>query len=159
MNRRGFFGVAIYHPKWSCNVGTLLRSAHNFGASFLVTIGRRYRPQPSDTTNATAHLPLFEYRSMDELVLPKGTRIVGVELAEGARPLPDYCHPDRCLYLLGAEDYGLPPAILKRCHDVIMIPGLPHCLNVATVGSIVLYDRSVKGVYANGQPAGAAKKS
>lgn len=155
---RGHFGVGIYHPKWQCNVGTLLRSAHNFGAAYLCTIGRRYKPQSSDTTNATAHLPLFEYDSVDELLLPKGTRLVGVELAPNARPLTTFCHPERCLYLLGAEDHGLPPKILARCHDVVIIPGLRQCLNVASAGSIVLYDRMLKGVYRN-RPNGPISES
>lgn len=41
--KRGYFGIGIYHTKNVLNVGTLWRSAHNFGASFIFTVGMRYR--------------------------------------------------------------------------------------------------------------------
>ena len=42
----------------------------------------------------------------------------------------------------GAEDHGLPDSILEG-HPVVEIP-CDWCLNVATAGSLVLYDRLVK---------------
>lgn len=141
--KRGYFGIGIYHTKTEHNIGTLLRSAHCFGASFVFTVGRRYRRQASDTTNASAHMPLYHFDDMDSLQnnLPIGCQLVGVELTDSAKPLNAFDHPQSCAYLLGAEDHGLPPAVLERCHDVLVIPGLSFCLNVSVAGSIVLYDR------------------
>ncbi len=68
---------------------------------------------------------------------------MGVEIAECAKPLPDFHHPERCIYLLGAEDNGLSAEALRRCHHVVQIPS-QRCLNVASAGSIVLYDRIAK---------------
>lgn len=39
MTKRGFFGVGVWYSKFECNVGTLLRSAHAFGADFVFTAG------------------------------------------------------------------------------------------------------------------------
>src|SRR5258706_12916607 len=60
-DQRGYFGVALWHPKHSVNLGTLLRSAHIFGAAFVCTIGERYRNQASDTIKTPRHTPLFHF--------------------------------------------------------------------------------------------------
>lgn len=144
---RGYFGIGIYHPKTAENVGTLWRSAHAFGAGFIFTIGRRYRRQASDTTNAMLHIPLFEYASLDEFETykPLGCQTVCVELAEAADDLRSINHPPRAAYLLGAEDYGLPEGYM-RDKQVLYVPGARWCLNVAVAGSIVLYDRVAKAM-------------
>jgi tRNA C32,U32 (ribose-2'-O)-methylase TrmJ len=41
------------------------------------------------------------------------------------------------------EDHGLKPDALEMCDDVVQLPGT-RCLNVATAGSLVLYDRWMK---------------
>lgn len=145
MKARGYFGIGIYHTKTAENVGTLWRTAHILGASYIFTIGRRYKKQSSDTTKATRHVPLFEYDTFDQFRanLPRECRIVAVELTEEATPLPSFKHPSQCVYLLGAEDHGLPAAVLERCHAAVVIPG-ERCLNVSVAGSIVLYDRVAK---------------
>lgn len=145
MTGRGFYGIGIVGSKTAVNVGTLWRSAGILGAAFMFTAGKRYPQQASDTIKAWKHTPMFEYPSSDTLLdnLPKGCIPVAVELADNARELARYVHPERACYLLGAEDVGLSPSLLKRCRDVIRIPG-DRSLNVAVAGSIVLYDRLSK---------------
>ena len=46
----------------------------------------------------------------------------------------------RAAYILGPEIGSLSPEILQRCRHVVKIPS-SFCLNVATTGAIVLYDR------------------
>lgn len=141
---RGYFGVAVYKPKTAANVGSLWRTAGIYGAAFLATVGHRYTKQPSDTPNTPLHTPLHHYADLDDLLahLPHGCPLVGVELADGAIPLPSFTHPPRGLYLLGAEDNGLPPSVLQRCHWVVTVPyEEPYSLNVAVAGSIVIADR------------------
>jgi tRNA G18 (ribose-2'-O)-methylase SpoU len=143
----GYFGVAAYHPKHEVNIGTLWRSAHSYGASMLATIGRRYTHQSGDTTKAPRSLPLHHYSDIDDLIahLPYGCPLVGVELDDRAESLTGFVHPHRALYLLGAEDHGLPPAVLDRCHHILQIPSpAPWSLNVAVAGSLVLHDRYLK---------------
>lgn len=145
---RGYFAVGVYHPMHEVNVGTLWRSAAAFGAAFVFTVGKRYRPhQASDTAKAPLHTPLFHFASIDDLHahLPHGCPLVGVEQTLTATALHIFPHPERAAYLLGAEDSGLPAAVLERCHYVTEIRGASPCLNVAVAGSIVLYDRSQRG--------------
>lgn len=146
MNERGYFGVGIYHPKFDCNTGTLWRTAHSFGASFAFTIGPRYRRQASDTTDFRGSTPFFEFTDFESSLrlLPYSCLLVGIELDPRARKLEAFAHPERALYLLGAEDHGLPEAVREKCHLLVECPG-KLCLNVAVAGSLVLYDRLVKG--------------
>lgn len=145
---RGYVGVGVFEPKTSVNVGTLWRSAHAFGADFLFTIGARYSHQPSDTTKAARHVPLWAFDEFRDFLnaMPIESTLVAVELADESIPLTRFEHPERAIYLLGAEDYGLPLNVLDNCPLAVNVPGAARCLNVATAGSIVLYDRFRRGV-------------
>ena len=144
---RGYFGIGIFNTKSALNVGGLWRSAHNFEADWIFTIGKRYRTQASDTTKATKHVPLYEFEDFEDFRrhTPRDCFDVGVELDARSVPLPGFTHPERAVYLLGAEDSGLPKRVLQHCHRIVQIPGSTRCLNVATAGSIVLYDRVARG--------------
>jgi tRNA G18 (ribose-2'-O)-methylase SpoU len=140
----GFFAVGIWHPKYGVNVAGLMRSAHCFGAAYVFTVGRRYRRTSADTMNVQGLVPCFHYLTLDDLQLPSGCPLVGVELADDAEALPNFTHPRSAVYLLGAEEHGLPRRILEQCHQVVQIPGLRCCLNVSVAGATVLYDRMLK---------------
>lgn len=144
---RGFFGIVVYRPKSECNIGTLWRSAFLQDAAFVGTIGHRYIKQGSDTPNMVKHVPLNRYTDLDDLIahLPYDCPIVAVELDECAKLLPEFSHPERAVYLLGAEDSGLPRSVLDRCHYTVQIPTVRDwSMNVAVAGSIVMYDRMSK---------------
>lgn len=140
----GYFGVAAYHPRTEANVGTLWRSAKTYRAAMVATVGRRYVHQSSDTCRTPSSVPLHHYNDLGDLIdhLPHGCQLVGVELDDRAVPLGGFRHPDRALYLLGAEDHGLPDKVLSRCHHVIHIPTPePWSLNVSVAGSLVMDHR------------------
>lgn len=142
---RGYFGIGIFHNKSKRNIGTLWRSAQLFDASFVFTIQMRYKWQPSDTQKTWRTVPFFHYEQMDDFTqhIPRDCDLIGVELTDEATDIVEFKHPRRCIYLLGAEDTGLPPEILAMCKKVIKLPG-KHSMNVSTAGSIVLYDRYIK---------------
>jgi len=144
---RGYCGIGIYHPKHEVNIGTLWRSAMIYEADFLFTIGRRYKHQSSDTIGATRHVPLWHFASYDQFRdnMPLAS-LICVEITDDSHGLGHYAHPQRAIYMLGAEDNGIPGRILSKCEAVVTIPSpRPLCLNVATAGTIVLYDRYTKG--------------
>jgi tRNA G18 (ribose-2'-O)-methylase SpoU len=142
---RGYFGVGIESGKTPVNFGTLVRSAHCFGAQFVFTIGRRYQRQPTDTLASARHLPCWSFGSIHDLVqaLPDGCQLIGVELLPSAEPLSTFKHPERAAYILGAEDDGLSEDALRRCAKVVRLPGA-FPINVAACGTVVLYDRISK---------------
>ncbi|WP_068545648.1 RNA methyltransferase [Thalassotalea crassostreae] len=141
----GFFGIGIYNNKEQVNIGTLWRSAYIMGASFIFTVGDRYKKQTQDVVNAWQKIPLYNYHDIDDLIahLPYDTRLVGVELDKKSVMIGEYQHPHRCVYLLGNEQSGLPRETIDKCHNLIQLPG-DYSLNVAVAGSIVLYDRLAK---------------
>lgn len=139
-----FFGIGIQNGKTPENLGVLWRTAQNMGASFIFTIGNRYAKQACDTHNAVKSIPYYHYSTFKDFHknLPKGTRIVGVELTENAVDLSTFNHPRRCVYLLGAEDHGLSNKAIEASHFLVKFKSTLS-LNVAVAGSIVLYDRSI----------------
>jgi len=141
---RGWFAVGVWHPKTAENIGTLVRSAHAFGASFVFTVGRRYKRQAS-AVKLDRHIPVLHFATLDDLrtAMPKGARIVGVELDDRSVPLREFTHPPAAAYLLGAEDHGISSHI-RPGMQLVQIEGGSSCLNVATAGSIVMYDRVVR---------------
>lgn len=139
---RGFFEIGVWHPKTEVNVGTLWRSAWQMGAAGIFTVGQRYRSQASDTAKAWRHLPLRTYQDVDALwdALPHDAPVVALEM--GGTPLRRFAHPERAIYLLGAEDHGLPRSVIDRCHRHISVEAVRWpSFNVAVAGSIVMWDR------------------
>ena len=139
---RGYFGVGLEQSSKPMNAGNLFRTAHAFGASFLFTVNAEYSVNnaKSDTSVAPRNVPWYDYSSAEDLKLPGGCALVGVEFLEDAVELPVFRHPPNAAYILGPEMGNLSPEILERCQHVVKIP-TSFCLNVATTGAIILYDR------------------
>ena len=139
-----YFGIGIQNGKTPENLGVLWRSAQNLGASFIFTIGNRYAKQACDTHDSVKSIPYFHYDNFDEFFnhLPKGARIVGVELTDEAVDLETFHHPRRCVYLLGAEDHGLTKTAMEKSHFLVKFNS-QLSLNVSVAGSIVMYDRGI----------------
>lgn len=143
--QRGFFAIGIENGKTEINVGTLWRSASLLDSAYIYTIGKRYKKQCSDTMKSWRHIPLFHYETFVEFynAIPYDARLVGIELDERALMLPKFHHPERCVYLLGAEDHGLSKDALSKCHSIVQLPG-KFSMNVSVAGSIIMYDRWAK---------------
>lgn len=89
----------------------------------------------------------------------------------GGTPLESFEHPERAIYILGAEDHGLPGAVVKVTHLILLfyfsiiltkpvsshmkacafhvaLPSVREAsYNVAVAGSILMYDRFLKEQY------------
>ncbi|WP_428492689.1 RNA methyltransferase [Rhodopila sp.] len=140
---RGYFGIGAEGVSKSANIGALLRTAHAFGASFCFTIGTGWdsrAARTADTADTPLHVPTWRYPTLDDLSLPNGCALVGVELLPDAVDLPSFRHPLAAAYVLGPERAGLSADLLARCDHVIRIP-TRFALNLAVAGALVLYDR------------------
>lgn len=143
------FGIGVYRPKTSENIGTLWRAAHLYDASFIFTIGARYQRQPSDTSKAWRSIPLLNFPTFEAFSdgRPFAAPLVGVELSERSVPLASFSHPKQAVYLLGAEDSGLPATVLAQCQQVVQIEAVNRwSMNVAMAGSLIAYDRHIKSI-------------
>lgn len=148
--KRGYFGIGVYCPKTEENIGTLWRHANNFNADFIFTIGRRYKRQPTDTSVTSRHIPLYNYKDFADFYehMPYDCQLVCVELTPVAAKMPKFVHPERAVYLLGAEDHGLPEDVIVQGQHALEIPtARPQSMNVAVSGTLVMYDRYVKGLH------------
>jgi tRNA G18 (ribose-2'-O)-methylase SpoU len=143
---RGYFGIGAEGVSKSANVGALLRTAHAFGASFCFTLGAGFdarAARSADTSDTATHVPMWRFPSLDEMQLPQGCVLVGIELTEDAADLPSFRHPLNAAYVLGPERSSLSPALLARCKHVVRIP-TRFSLNLSVAGALVLYDRLIQ---------------
>lgn len=140
---RGFFGLVMYNGKNALNWGSLVRTANLMEVDFIATIGKRWKQEGSDTLKTTRHIPMFHFDTFDQLRqhMPENCSIVGIELDDRAKNLKNFVHPERAIYVLGAEDSGLPEEVINKCHHLIKLNGRGS-MNVAVAGSIVLYHRT-----------------
>ncbi len=139
---RGYFSIGVEGISKQMNTGSLMRSAHGFDASSVFTVGANYRPGKgkADTSKGTVHMPLYEWDSPSDMILPKGCHLVGIELLEDAVELPSFRHPLNAAYVLGPERGELSAELRERCQHIVKIP-TSFCINVALAGAIVMYDR------------------
>ncbi len=140
--KKGYFEIGIYHSKTPSNLGTLWRSAYQLGAAGIFVIGKRFTKQASDTVKAYRHIPMREYDTFEQFQdsRPYDCSLIGVEM--GGKTLSSFTHPDRAIYLLGAEDSGLPKQIIDECQQVISLDAINTLsYNVAVAGSLIMYNR------------------
>jgi tRNA (guanosine-2'-O-)-methyltransferase len=131
------------------NVGSILRTAAALRVEHLWLVGPTAAPHDAKTQKTALGSQRFltwtECAGVaDAAVAVKdaGYRMIGVELADSARPLHDLdLSGDVCL-ALGHEDRGLSTACLEACDALGYIPllGRIGSLNVATAAAMALYE-------------------
>lgn len=142
---RGYFALGAEGISKSGNIGTIVRTAHAFGASFVFTVNAALDMEEvrrTDTSGGTEHVPFYAWDRVAEMALPSGCQLVGVELTDDAIPMPSFRHPLRAAYVLGPERGSLSRTMQARCDHIVMIP-TKFCVNVSVAAAIVLYDRMI----------------
>ncbi|GLK88784.1 RNA methyltransferase [Pseudomonas turukhanskensis] len=153
MANRRYSCIGLFNPKSPDNVGAVMRAAGCYGVNSVFYTGKRYaRAQEFVTDTKMVHqdIPLIGIEDLKSII-PLGCTPVAVELVEGARPLPEYTHPDRAIYIFGPEDGSLSKEVLAWCEEVIYIP-TNGCMNLAATVNVVLYDRLAKGLNTKSGP-------
>ena len=148
---RGYFGIGSERISKPMNLGAVLRTGHAFGASFAFTVKAHHRAREvnrADTAKSAAHLPVYEWDSLDDMRLPQGCVLVGVELDDRAVELPSFRHPLNAAYLLGPEKGDLTLEAKALCAHMVKIP-TKFCVNLSVAAALVMYDRmlSLGGFY------------
>ncbi|HVY89737.1 MAG TPA: RNA methyltransferase [Hyphomonadaceae bacterium] len=142
---RGYFGVGVESLSKPMNLGALQRTAHAFGASFTFTVAAAPKVRDlhnSDTSKSDLHVPWYLWATVEDMRLPKGCELVGVELTDDAVDLPSFRHPLRAAYVMGGERKDLSPEMQARCAHIVKIP-TRFCINVSLAGALVMYDRTL----------------
>lgn len=140
----------IVAPLWvayDANLGTLLRTCDAIGACLAVPRTRHYEEALAKGDTLRGRRPCIHWVAPTkehwiEHQKRSGKRLVAVELAEGATPLPQLV-PARqsTVLLLGHEHNGVPDEVLAGVDECVEIPmvGWGSSLNVAVAGSLVAY--------------------
>ncbi|UPW19703.1 RNA methyltransferase [Agarivorans sp. TSD2052] len=137
--------IGLVNPKSPSNVGSVMRAAGCFSAEAVFYTGQRYARAArfnTDTKNQSLNIPLSGVEDLTEQAAA-GVKIVCIELAEGATPLPNFKHPQQALYIFGPEDGSISQALVDKADEVVYIP-TKGCLNLAATVNVVLYDRLAK---------------
>jgi tRNA G18 (ribose-2'-O)-methylase SpoU len=140
---KGYFGIGVDGVSKAMNVGTLFRTAHAFGASFVFTVNAQYRRREgalSDTSDTPGAVPTYHFADAKALALPQGCALVGIEITDEAVALPSFRHPRQAAYVLGSEREGLSKDVQALCDHIVRIP-TRFSINLGIAGAIVMYDR------------------
>lgn len=140
---RGYFAIGSERISKPMNLGALTRTAHAFGASFVFSIDAARSLKTAniaDTSKSASQIPYYQWDTLEDMQLPRGCQLVGIELTDDAVDLPEFRHPPQAAYILGPEKGSLSPEALARCVHVVKIP-TKFCINVSLAGALVMYDR------------------
>ena len=140
--------IALCDPKFSRNVGAIIRLASVYGIKQVLFSGNRV--SLSDGERLPREERMKGYKDVELIqndyffdLFEKGVTPVAVEVRENSENLFDFENPENPLYVFGPEDGSVPKVMLQHCHRFVIIPGR-FCLNLATAVSTVLYDRDMK---------------
>jgi len=147
--------VILCNPKYSANVGAVLRAASCFGAKQVWWTGNRVRIEEGERLPREERLKGYKDVELRQFDYPfehfkKETIPVAIELLPNSECLMDFQHPDNAVYVFGPEDGSIPQVLRRHCHRFVKIPA-KHCTNLAAAVYIVLYDRAYKHYLATGE--------
>ncbi len=145
----GRLGLVLDDVQGPFNVGAIIRTAAALRVDDVWLAGRT--PEPDDTKVGKTALGTQRYLTFQRCDSPvdavtaaraAGYRVVGLELADGARPLHELPVREATCIVVGHEDRGCSPTTLEACDDVAYLPllGKVGSLNVATACALALYE-------------------
>ncbi len=155
--------IGLSNPKSPSNVGGVMRAAGCYSVDKVLYTGRRYAhaakfigsKNNTDTQQSRDQIPLVAIEDFLQLKqpnmeqqlenLPDSTKIICVDLVEGAIPLPLFQHPDQAIYIFGPEDGTITQTVIDQADDVVYVPTV-GCMNLAATVNVLLYDRLAKSL-------------
>lgn len=156
LSENSHVSIGLTNPKSPSNVGAVMRAAGCYSIEQVLYTGHRYTlaakfsgpKHNTDTQKVRDKIPLT---AVDDFIgikaslesLPSSTKIICVDLVEGAIPLPHFQHPEQALYIFGPEDGTISQAVIDQADHVVYVPTV-GCMNLAASVNVLLYDRLAK---------------
>lgn len=137
---RGYSIIAVERIQKYGNFDGVMRACHAHGAN-LIAHGDVYKRGPQDTSAAGRHIPVIQTEDILSLCPKNATKIV-VEIAESAKPIMEFEHPERGFYIFGPESGSVNQNIIEQCDEVIYIPTL-FSMNLAACVNTILFHRNL----------------
>lgn len=126
------------------NVGTVIRTAHAFGAGVALSPGTAdlYNPKTVRATMGSIfHPPIArEVLSLPFLEQAEASGFVTTAAVPRGGESPSLLPAEKLIIVVGAEGTGLPEEIISACQQRVKIPALAASLNAAVAASILLYE-------------------
>lgn len=137
--------IGLVNPKTPSNMGAIMRAAGCYQVACVRYTGERFGYAAKYHTDTRDIVGKIGLQHVDSLLegLPTTTKIVCVELVEGASLLPEFVHPEQAIYIFGPEDGSIPQELIDRADHVVYIPTI-GCMNLAATVNVLLYDRLAK---------------
>lgn len=146
--------LILCNPKYSANVGAIVRAASCFGAKQVWWTGNRVKLEEGQRLPREERLKGYKDVELVQFDYPfehfKDATPVAIELLPNSECLMDFEHPENAVYVFGPEDGSIPQVMRRHCHRFVSIPS-SHCTNLAAAAYIVLYDRVYKHYIKTGE--------
>lgn len=130
------------------NFGAIARSAECAGADFIIIPEKGSASVTSDSVRASAgalfHLPVCRVKDLAQTIgrlQENGYKVVGAS-EKSAEDYTEVDFKNPVVIVMGAEDTGLTPEVLRRCDTLAAIPilGKVGSLNVSVACGVMLYE-------------------
>lgn len=147
--KQSHVSIGLINPKSPDNVGAVLRAAANYRVDKVFYTGDRYpraierKARTVDMSRKVSKDVLLSETECLTGVVTENMKIVCIEFAIDAIPLPEYQHPDNALYIFGPEDGSIEQDIIDQADAVVYVPTV-GCMNLSASVNVLLYDRLLK---------------
>lgn len=142
------YAVLLHNLRSAFNVGSIIRTVDCFGLEAIHLSG--YTPDLQHTMLKSAArgterwIPSTRWESPLDCIQSyrqNGYEIIALETGEKTVPLPQVEWPRKALILLGNEELGIAPELLRECALQVEIPmaGRKASLNVANAFAVMAY--------------------
>ena len=141
--KRNSLEVAIENVEHDFNIGSIVRTANSFNVAKVHIIGRKkYNRRGAMCTDK--YLEIIHHATLGDFLKTQENReLVAIENnTERAKPLHEKKFTDNTTLILGSENNGITPELLKIAHDVRFIEsfGSTRSVNVGAAAAIAMYE-------------------
>lgn len=135
--------LALCHTRFDVNLGVAVRSAEAAGLSevFLVGRGEMLASPARGTQHVIPVTPMADAAALVRHAREAGYQLVAVQQTPVSVPYHRADYPPRPIFVLGAEDEGVPPPLRRAADLLVEIPmwGVIDSLNVAAAATCVIF--------------------
>ena len=139
--------IIAYKLQTPENIGSIIRLGANIGCSKLIFLNpnKTYKEYKIKRVGGRA-ADIIDWQIVDSEdpfeFLPHGYELVALETYTNATNIYQTQLPPKMALLVGAEDDGVPIALLERCSKVVYIPlnGPVQSMNVAQATGVAMFE-------------------
>lgn len=147
--KRHNFSVLVSNEFNDFNLGSVIRNSNAFLAKEVIIFGRKKYDKRG--TVGTHFYENFKFvRTIEELVLPSDSIVVGIDNIDQSVPIETWEWPQDChvIMVFGQEQIGLSDELKAICHHFVYIKqyGSVRSLNVGVASGIAMFSYCQKTV-------------